>query len=173
MSPTWDLISKSLILLGLCLSLGACASTQAPPPPASQLQPKTRIYYADYDLVWRSTQLAMSRYPMAISNIDTGVVETDFIKGSDGWNPPNARRPASPGMRYKIQLRLARGIIDEQEAVRVTVLKRSEIQRDFFSKPEMIPSDGLEEQIILYRIERELVIETALREALDEADFLY
>jgi hypothetical protein len=35
--------------------------------------------------------------------------------------------------------------------------------RDFFSEPETVDSDGLEEKIIFYRIERELVINDALK----------
>jgi hypothetical protein len=59
----------------------------------------------------------------------------------------------------------AKGKTEGRESTRVTIDKRMEILRDFFSEPETIESDGLEEKMIFYRIERELIIQDALKRA--------
>lgn len=123
---------------------------------------KQKIFFATYDSVWRAAH-AVLKYPIAQENQDTGVIETEYIKGVDGWLPPGESRPPSSGIRYKLILTFAKGRADGRESTRVTVDKKMEILRDFFSEPEPMESDGLEEKIIFYRIERELIISEALK----------
>ena len=47
-----------------------------------------KIFYANYDLVWKAAHSAI-RYTIANENQDYGVIETDFIKAVDGWLPPD------------------------------------------------------------------------------------
>lgn len=126
-----------------------------------------KVYAFSYDSVWRATQLAL-KYPIAINNMDHGVLETEWIKALDGFVAPgNAREPSS-GIRYKIAMTLVKGKLDGRESVRVTIDKKMERQRDFFSEPEQISSDGLEEKIIFYRIEREILIDEGLKKAANQ-----
>lgn len=134
-------------------------------PSAHSLMPKInkqKVFFASYDSVWRAAHSTL-KYPIAVDNQDTGVIETEFIKGVDGWLPPNEARPPSSGIRYKLFMTFARGKTDGKESVRVTIDKKMEILRDFFSEPEPLESDGLEEKVIFYRIERELIINEALK----------
>ena len=125
---------------------------------------KQKVYFANYDQVWRAAH-AVLKYPIAQENQDTGIIETEYIKGLDGWLPPNEQRPPSSGIRYKLILTFAKGKTEGRESTRVTIDKKMEILRDFFSEPEPIESDGLEEKILFYRIERELIINEALKRA--------
>jgi hypothetical protein len=88
-----------------------------------------------------------------------------LIKSLDGWLPPGEERSPSSGIRYKLTLTFAKGQTNGRESTRVTIDKKMEILRDFFSEPESLESDGLEEKIIFYRIERELIISDALKRA--------
>lgn len=97
--------------------------------------------------------------------MDNGVLETDWIRGPDGFTAPSVQKDPSSGVRYKMTLSLVKGKLDNKESVRVTIVKKMEKQRDFFSEPESIESDGLEEKVIFYRIERELLIEEAIKKA--------
>lgn len=92
-------------------------------------------------------------------------METEYIKGLDGWLAPGEQRSPSSGIRYKLAITFAKGKADGRESTRVTIDKKMEILRDFFSEPESLESDGLEEKIIFYRIERELIISEALKRA--------
>lgn len=123
---------------------------------------KQKLFFASYDNVWRAAH-AVLKYPIAQDNQDTGIIETEYIKGLDGWLPPTESSPPSSGVRYKLTLTFAHGKAEGRESTRVTIEKRMEILRDFFSEPEPLESNGLEEKIIFYRIERELLINEALK----------
>ena len=145
--------------------LSACAILQPPTKSSTKVLrvlSKQKVYFAGYDLVWRAAQLSL-KYPMAINNMDNGVLETEYINAVEGFMPPDEVRVPSSGIRYKISLTIAKGKIEGKESVRVTVNKYVERKKDFFSEPETLESDGLEEKVILYRIDRELSIDEGLR----------
>lgn len=121
-----------------------------------------RIYYASFEAVWRSAQIAL-RYPMALTNMDNGELETDWIRALDGFIPPGPRRNISAGMLYKLRLSLVRGKANGRPSVRVTIRKQLKRNSDFFSEEEYLLSDGIEERVILYRIEREIILFDLLR----------
>lgn len=123
-----------------------------------------KVFYASYDNVWRAAQLAL-KYPVAVNNMDNGLLETDFIKADDGFIPPSDSKIPSSGIRYKITMILVKGKVDGRESVRVTINKLIEKKRDFFADAETLPTDGLEEMVLFYRMERELTIDEALKKA--------
>lgn len=122
----------------------------------------TRVFFASYESVWRAAQLAL-KYPISINNMDNGLLETDWVRALEGFAVPGSNKIPSSGIRYKVTLNMVKGRANGRESVRVNLRKTMERQRDFFSDPEPMLTDGLEEQVILYRIERELIIQEALR----------
>tara|TARA_B100001248_G_scaffold262733_1_gene261890 strand:+ start:10681 stop:11202 length:522 start_codon:yes stop_codon:yes gene_type:complete len=131
--------------------------------------PYQKLYDADFERVWRAIQIVLSRYPIAVNNMDAGVLETDYIKMHEGWLPPD-HPPVPPGGRkYKVNVQVARGTTPNasKPVVRVRVKKIVQLQRDFFSQPEDLKSDGLEEMNILYRIDREVQIDRGLERAFE------
>lgn len=162
-SPTVRWISRFL----LAFLVSGCALIDKPPETGQRLIKKSsqqRIFFAPFDQVWRSAHTVL-KYTIATENPDTGVIETEFIKGVDGWLPPDRVKPPNTGLRYKIVLIMAKGKTDGRESTRITIEKRVEVLRDFFSEPENFESDGLEETVIFYRIERELLVAEALKKA--------
>lgn len=156
----------SLIVIGLLIS-GCGSQVLQPETPEAIIERSSqqRIFYAPYDEVWKAAH-SVIKYTIAAENQDFGVIETDYIKAVDGWLPPFRSRPQYPGSRYKLVLSFARGKKSEaQENVRVTIEKKIEVFKDFISEVKTMGSDGLEEKVIFYRIERELIIAKALRKA--------
>lgn len=168
MSHTARSLSKILLPSLLVVAAGSflfgCSLFDKRPSAHTQMAQisKQRVFFANYDAVWRAAH-AVIKYPIAAENQDTGSLETEYIKGLDGWLPPDQDKPPSTGIRYKLILTFAKGTADGRESTRVTIDKKMQILRDFFSEPETIDSDGLEEKMIFYRIERELVINEALK----------
>lgn len=144
----------------------SCSLVDTKPSLSSQLAIaiKQRVYFASYDSVWRAAHSVL-KYPIAQENQDNGVIETEYIKGIDGWLPPDQKNPPSNGIRYKLVLTFAKGHTEGRESTLLTIDKKMEILRDFFSPPEPMESDGLEEKVIFYRIERELIVSDALKRA--------
>jgi len=148
------------------LLLASCTSTT--PKVSSKIKDSKfsfqKIYYFPYDNVWRAAQLSL-KYPIAVNNMDHGVLETDFIKADDGFIAPIEDKIPSSGVRYKITMTLSKGKVDGREGIRVSINKYVEKKRDFFAESEVLISDGLEEKVIFYRMERELIIDEALKKA--------
>jgi hypothetical protein len=161
---TRSIFSLTVLCLTLFAASGCSVFDARPAPRGLKMSAKQRVFFANYDLVWRAAH-AVIRYPIAVDNQDTGILETDYIKGVDGWLPPEANSAPSSGIRYKVILLFAKGKTDGRDSTRVTIEKRLEILRDFFSEPETFDSDGLEEKVLFYRIERELIVSEALKKA--------
>lgn len=132
--------------------------------------PASRVFYAKYEEVESAIKQAMIKYPQRVDNTEAGIFETDYVKGDARFKPPHKDIEYSNGYRYRILIRLVRGRSDEKPAVRVQVLKQSEMMRDFFAEAEQLPSDGFEEDVILYRIARELTITKAITKAAEKAN---
>lgn len=133
--------------------------------------PKSKIFYASYEQIWRASQLALANYPMRINNMDTGLLETDVIGGLDAWTPPGQRkRRISSSQHYIIRMKVIKGKSRRTKAAKVIVEKRIRRKASFFSDSQNIGSDGLEEEIILYRTNRILKIEKAIEAAMADSN---
>jgi hypothetical protein len=154
--------NSRFILVLLCLSLSACALFEERNAPPKYYGPREQVFFATFEEVWRAVNLVLQPYPLRISNMDQGLLETDNIRGYKVWSPPYKSDIASTGESYHLSIHVVKGALDRKAATKVTIVKDNELQVDFFSDPKNIPSDGLEEKSILYRIGREIQIERAL-----------
>ena len=130
--------------------------------PVQIIRPVSKVFHADYQKTWRATMLALEDYPIETENNEKGYLKTEFIKNETVWKLPFERGKKFNEFKYTIHITLTKGKMDSLPMVRVLVLKKIFIQRGFMSDPEQVPSDGLEEQTILYRIFREISIEQAI-----------
>ncbi len=154
----------SLVLIGCTLG---CSLFQAPDNPQERLLkqgPQQKIYFAKYESVWRAVHQVL-KYPIASENQDSGLIETEYVKMVDGFLHPETNKPSTQGTRYKYVIKLIKGKVNGRTSVRVVIEKQIEFLKNFFSEPERLPSDGLEEATLFYRIERELVISDGLEKA--------
>lgn len=127
--------------------------------------PPSQVYLANFDKIWRAVQMVMTRYPLRVNNADAGLVETELIRSNDAWQPPFEKGRLPSGYRYRLTIQVLKGKSENQSATKVVVFKKAYLLRSFFSAPENVPSDGLEEKVILYRIGRELSVDRELSRA--------
>lgn len=156
-----------LILIALFLVISSCSLFEKKIESPDQILDRVshqKIFYAPYDDVWKAAHASV-KYTIASENQDFGVIETDFVKAIDGWLPPFLAKPENPGSRYKLVLNFARGNTNGKQSVRVNIDKKIEVFRSVISDVDTISSDGLEEKMLFYRMEREIVIGQALRKA--------
>lgn len=158
---TLRIFSLSLIFL----SLTACALFEERKGPARYYGPREQVYFAKFEEIWRAVNLVLQPYPLRVSNMDQGMLETDTIRGDRVWSAPFKSDAATNGETYRLTIRVIKGALDNRAATKVTIVKEASLQRDFFSDPRPLPSDGMEEKSILYRIGREIQIERALARA--------
>lgn len=160
------LISKIVFFIILVSQLG-CSLFEKQGDSADKIiqkASKQKIFFAPYDLVWKAAHLSI-KYTIASENQDFGVIETDYVKAVDGWLSPDRTKPEFKSARYKLVMTFARGRIEGRESTRVTIDKKIEVFRDFISEKQILSSDGLEELSLFYRIEREIIIDQALKKA--------
>ena len=166
---TLKFMFKYLILLSMVVFFTACTTPVKPYAAFEELNIRQgkngwiKLYAQNYEAVWRAALITI-KYPIAINNIDTGILETDWIRAEEGFQTP-AQEGNLAGIRYKISLVMVKGSYNGRAASKVTVRKVVEKRRDFFSEGENLISDGFEEANVLYRIDRELVIDEAIKKA--------
>lgn len=120
----------------------------------------SRTFKASYEDIWRATQQALLDYPMNINNMDTGQLQTLFITGKYRYKAPHLAKKNYPsGYQYRLNINIIKG----KEKSRVSIVKEARLQKDFFSEPQELVSDGFEEKMILYRIRREIQIEKMIK----------
>lgn len=157
----FNLTVLSLLMMGL----SSCALFEERGGPPKYYGPREQVYFANFEEVWRSVNLVLQPYPLRVSNMDQGVLETDMIRGNRVWSLPYKTESMMNGESYRLTIRVIKGALEAKSATKVTIVKESSLQRDFFSDPRPLPSDGMEEKTVLYRIGREIQIERALAKA--------
>ena len=127
---------------------------------ADAVENEERVLDDTFVKVWRAAQLAMAEYPIRVNSQDSGTLETEFIKSDQGFRVPGQEKRGTPmGRRYRILIKVFPAA--KAGSTQIVIRKLVEKQKDFFSGPEKTASDGLEELAIMYRVERELLIEQA------------
>lgn len=141
------------------LVMSACASKRPEEPFY------TRLYTGNFDEVWIASLKALNDYPLKLSNKDAGKIQSEVVNGP--YNdllftyPEGIELPER--FRYAVRLNFARLISeDDQPVVRVRVIKDLERFVDFYTGWTPFPSDGLEERVLLYRIEHLLKMEQTM-----------
>ncbi len=151
-----------LSIFAISIFIFGCAESEK--RPAAQVASKQRVLFATFEEAWRATHASL-KYSIANENPDSGFIETEYIKSVDGWSPPEKKEKSNSGQRYKLVFIFARGKTEGRESTRVTIEKKIEVLKDFFSEAESKESDGMEEMVLFYRIEREILINAALKKA--------
>lgn len=141
-----------------------CASFDNPVSRAQreiELRTHQRIYFSSFESVWRASQLSL-KYPIAINNMDEGIIETEWIDAFDGFMPIHSK-PRQMAYKYQLRFLLIKGRTEGRPSVRVTIIKNIQTPDSFFQDGRKIESDGLEETILFYRINREITIDQAIK----------
>lgn len=131
----------------------------------------TRIYPGNYDEVWLATLKALNDYPLKLSNKDTGRIESENINGpyNDLLFSPIEPIELPERFRYSVKVNFAKlESSDERSLTRVRIVKNLEKFRDFYAGWTAFPSDGMEEALLLYRIQHILQMDQRLAAAAEE-----
>lgn len=125
----------------------------------------TRIYDGSYDEMWASSLKALADYPLKLSNKDTGRITTEVVNGP--YNDLLFQYPEKIELperfRYSLDFNFAKLLGDDKRPLtRIRVVKNLERFQDFYTGWTPYYSDGIEEQVLLYRMEHLLKMEKTL-----------
>lgn len=157
------LFTSKIVTMFALVALSGCSSALIEPERVEIKDPgpKSKVISAEFLDVWRAALITLGKYPLKAYDEETGVIETDYLKDKAVWLPPHKKPFVSGGYRSKLHVRVFKGK-KGTNATKVVIRKYQEDQKDFFSNPKKIETDGLEELALLYRIEREVALHKAL-----------
>ncbi|MBS1985603.1 MAG: hypothetical protein JST16_15680 [Bdellovibrionales bacterium] len=155
------LTATALTLLGA----GGCASNSVSKRPLDL--PFYQVYQGTYDSVWNATVRVLDIYSITVASRDAGLLQTewsDFRYNRELYEVPD-KIDHLEEVRYRLKIKLSKGIVSQtgQPAVRVQVTKELEEYKNFFTDWQRMPTDEMEEKVILYRIGHRIRITDALK----------
>ncbi len=113
-----------------------------------------KLYPSSREKTWKALIYIFKSYPIKTIDIEKGYIETKVLKGSKYWTAPHQKNINTNGLSAVIKAYLFYDKPYSKVEIRKTIFKQS----TFFSDPEIVDSDFLEEKNILYRLKRELFI---------------
>ena len=119
----------------------------------------TEVFMASRSRVWEALIQVFSPYKLQISDEEKGLIKTKLITGSKVWTPAHDEDKDTSGISYYITAKL---IYDKPHAT-VTITKKMKRKKGFLSDSKTIPSDLMEEQLLLYRLGREIRIKRLIK----------
>lgn len=149
------LLSTSVAVLSGC--------TTAYKLPIREGEVPSQVFVASKEDVWQAAHVALLKYRLRVDNVEAGVIETESMTEPPGYSPPMKLNSSAPGRKYFLELRFVQGVYRGRASFRVSVLKKIEENLNIIDGSRVVPSDGWEEQALLYRIERELNVFRGLK----------
>ena len=130
----------------------------------------SQVYDAGYVEAWQAVLDVMQRYDLEVKNQETGVMKTRWIDNTSEINFTDyfGARGNIKSARFKVVVNVVKGFRGTREVSKITVFKRQMIEHDFLQGQKVVPTDGILEKTLLYRIERTLAISKELKRIEDQ-----
>ena len=141
-----------IFVLFFFLTLSACSHLE-------EDAENTEVFTASRSKVWEALIQVFSPYKLALSDEEQGLLQTKLITGSKVWTPAHDENKNTTGISYHLRAKL---IYDKPHAT-VIISKKIKQKKGFLFDSKTIPSDLMEERLLLYRLGRELRIKKLIK----------
>lgn len=160
-------IKTSLWMLTLLLSfsLSGCSSYQEFAYMTEEFEIPSKLFGFGYAETWQAVGKVMQKYDLAVQDQESGVFKTRWQENTLEVNFTDSfgDRDAVKAAKFKLIVNVIKGFRGSREVAKVTVFKRQLVEKDFLTGWKIVRSDGILEKSLLYRIERNLKIESRLK----------
>ena len=112
----------------------------------------SQSFIAPKEQVWKVLVAVFKSYPLKTIDEGRGYIETKELKGRQFWKAPHQKQEDWTGHSSVLVVRLSYN----KPVARVYIDKKVYKQKGFISQKTEVPSDFLEERVLIYRIAREL-----------------
>lgn len=146
----------------IAATLLSCASK----PPIEPFY--SRLYSATYDEVWTACIKVLNDYPLKISNKDIGKIQTEVVNGPYNELFLTYPEPLEVPERFRYSLKFNFAKLESEDkspVIRIRIIKELERFQDFYTGWIPYSPDGLEERILLYRVEHTLKMQQQISKA--------
>ncbi|MFZ8932609.1 MAG: hypothetical protein ACO20H_13085 [Bacteriovoracaceae bacterium] len=154
-----------VLLLSMILTLTSCSSYQEFQNIANEYEMPSQVFKADFTQTWQSVLQVMQKYDLALQDQASGVIKTRWIDNTsqlnfeDSFGGKNSVKAA----KFKLVINVVKGFRGRREVTQVTLFKRQMVEKDFLQGWKVIRTDGILEKTILYRVERNILIDNKLK----------
>jgi hypothetical protein len=155
----------SFYLLALIL-MTSCTSYEKYRQVTEELEIPTQIFKSDFNQTWASVIQVMKRFDISHSNQESGKVRTRWMDNTlqvnftDSFGGNDAVKAAE----FQLLVNVAEGFSYGRKVTKVTIYKRQKIEQDFLQGWKEVPTDGIQEKTLLYRIGVKITNDNKLKE---------
>jgi hypothetical protein len=156
-------------LFFLGASLG-CASAYKKSVGGDTEQVFSRVYMTDYNTAWQAALEALKSSPLEISNREAGFIRS---KWTDNTSDRRLFESFGPGRsflkaQFRFRVSVGKGFFENKPSVKISVQREQLVQNDVLEGWRPVVSDSIEENTLLYRIGRIILIRSKIAKMEDE-----
>ena len=146
--------------LFIVLTFSSCLMVKPLKVPESNINTSvSRVYRTNYETVWKALMVVFDGgYPIAEADGEKGHLKTEVLSGETIFKSPFSVPSHLEDSKYTLTVRVQKG---NHSRTLVSVTKDI-YYRKFLKKTKRLPSNGLEEQTILYRILKEIQLDVLI-----------
>ncbi|MBF0208396.1 MAG: hypothetical protein HQK53_16075 [Oligoflexia bacterium] len=124
----------------------------------------TKIFDADINKTWQAVIKVMRGYNFENQNQEAGVIRTAWEDNTSQMNFSDsfASNDSVKTAKFRLVINVVKGSSGGKEMTKVSVYKRQLVEQDYLQGWKEVPSDGILERTLLYRINRILQIDKQL-----------
>ncbi len=163
------IIRRYLMLVMLLSTLG-CSSYEQFKWVTEDFEIPSKIYRAEYIQAWQAALDIMKKYDLDTSSQESGIIKTRWIDNTIALNFADSfgGRNSVKAAKFKVIINIVKGFRGTREVSKITVYKRQLVEQDFLQGWKEIPTDGIFEQTILYRLGRIMMRDNKLKKIEEE-----
>ncbi len=161
MQKLFKFFSFSLLLLAF-----SCASYKKFKYITEEFEVPSKLFGTNFNQTWQAVLQVMRTFDLETSNQEAGIIKTRWIDNTNELNFSDSfgTSDAVKSAKFKLIVNVVKGYRIDKEVSKVTIYKRQLIEQDFLQGWKEIPSDGIQEKTLIYRINKVIAIDKKLRE---------
>jgi hypothetical protein len=158
-------MKQKLKIWTILLFLTSCSSYEQFRYITEEFEIPQIILVAEFTQTWQAVLQVMRKYDIAVENRQAGIIRTRWIDNTQEKNFADSfsKNDEVKSARFKLIINVVKGFRRGREVAKVTVYKRQFLEQGFLQGWKEVPSDGITEKSILYRIQRKVAIDNKLR----------
>jgi hypothetical protein len=164
------IIGSVIALCFISLSVTSCVTAYKESLGGDTDQVFSRIYYTDFDTAWQSILDALKHNRLDVTNREGGAIQTKWTDNTEEKNFSESFGGARAYLKaqYRFKVSVAKSFFNGKPAVKVVVQRDQLVQRDVLEGWQPTETDSVEENTLLYRIGRLILIKTKLAKIEEE-----
>lgn len=138
----------------LFLIFTTCTSYEKYKKISEELEIPTKVYKSDFNQTWAAVIQVMKRFDIAYSNQEAGKIKTRWMDNTlqvnftDSFGSSDAVKAAE----FLLLVNVSQGFSYGRKVTKVTIYKKQRIEQDFLQGWKEVPTDGIQEKTLLYRV---------------------